>query len=216
MGIMCSNYLKLYQQYVQSPLQQAEFEKYRNDFDYITKNTGLNVTTFLDVYNLYFGLATEEEWGFKLPPWTKKVWPKIITELAIKEYFVETGTTELTQMAAGYLLQKIIADTHLKINGFDEGKKIYLYSAHEHNLAELLILLGVFENPHIPTYGSYIVFEVHRVNNSYGIKIYYENYTSNGPQLLKLPACENFCEFNKFISLVSEYLPTPDLCDNNN
>ncbi|RZC33739.1 venom acid phosphatase Acph-1-like, partial [Asbolus verrucosus] len=207
MGVTCPNYLKLYNQYVQSPRQQSVYKKYKNYFDYIAENTGLNVTTFLDVYNLYFGLATEEEWGFKLPPWTKKVWPKTITELAIKEYFVATATTKLMQMASGtgvflgYFLQKMILDTISKITGTDKGTKIYLYSAHENNVAELLILLRLFDKPHIPTYGSYITFEIHRFGDFYGVKIYYENYTTKQPQLLKLPACEPVCEFNKFILL---------------
>ncbi|RZC33740.1 His Phos 2 domain containing protein [Asbolus verrucosus] len=106
----------------------------------------------------------------------------------------------------------MIRDTISKINGTDNGKKIYLYSAHENNIADALIVLGIFEPFHMPTYGAYLTFEVHKINNSYGIKIYYENYTTTKPELLKLPACESFCEINKFISLIEEYFPNDDLC----
>ncbi|XP_044254618.1 venom acid phosphatase Acph-1-like [Tribolium madens] len=211
LGVTCPYYLKLYDQVVESRNYQTKVRKNREIFAYISNNTGLNVTKFLDVYNLYFGLATEEEWGFKLPEWTKSVWPKTIIDLSIEEYFASTATTELNRMASGYFLQKIITDTKKKIQTGNE-RKIYLYSAHENNIAELLILLGIFEPLHIPDYGSYLTFEVHRVGDKYGIKIYYENYTGGGPKLMKLPACETFCEFDKFMSLIEEYMPVDDPC----
>lgn len=72
---------------------------------------------------------------------------------------------------SGYFLQKLINDSNNKISRKSPGRKLYLYSAHESNIAELLILLGVFDPPHIPNYGSYITFEIHKVNRKYGIKV---------------------------------------------
>lgn len=43
----------------------------------------------------------QEEWGFKLPDWTDKVWPQKISDLTIKEYFVATATTDMNRMASG-------------------------------------------------------------------------------------------------------------------
>lgn len=70
----------------------------------------------------------------------------------------------------GYLLGKILTDTQKKIiNNID--KKIYLYSAHENNIAELLNVLEIFKPLHIPNYGAYVIFEVHKIGGKYGIKV---------------------------------------------
>ncbi|XP_008192813.3 venom acid phosphatase Acph-1 [Tribolium castaneum] len=211
LGMTCPPYMELYDTELKSEKYQNKVSKYKEIFAYISNNTGLNVTTFLDVYNLYFGLSTEEEWGFELPEWTKPLWPKTIVDLSIQEYFTATATTEMSRMACGYFLQKLIADTNTKIQT-NSGRKIYLYSGHENNIAELLLLLGIFEPLHIPEYGSYLTFEVHKIGDEFGIKIYYENYTGDGPKLMKLPACETFCEISKFLSLIDEYMPVDDPC----
>lgn len=86
---------------------QKQFKEHEHIFGYISNNTGLKIQTFLDVYNLYFGISTQYEWGFTMPSWTKKVWPDVITQLAIKDYFVSMATKEMRKMATGYLLQKV-------------------------------------------------------------------------------------------------------------
>lgn len=89
---------------------QKQFKLHENIFRYISNHTGRNITRFLDVYNLYFGISTEEEWGFELPPWTKEVWPDVVTQLAMRDYFVSMTTAEMRKMASGYLLQKVSKD----------------------------------------------------------------------------------------------------------
>ncbi|XP_076250926.1 venom acid phosphatase Acph-1-like [Rhynchophorus ferrugineus] len=210
-GISCPNYKTLYTEVLQSPEVLADYNQYAENFSYIAEHSGLNITKIENVYDLYFGLATEEEYGLTLPEWTQKVWPEFINEIAFKQYEIYTKTTDLKRIAAGYLIEKIIQDTELKINNATETK-MYLYSAHENNIGQLFQTLNLFEYHHVPTYGSYVLFEVHWINNTYGFKIYYQNYISDYPKLLKLPACEEFCSLDTFKTLVDEYLPTPGLC----
>lgn len=49
--------------------------------------------------------------------------------------------------------------------------KMFLYSAHESNLAHFLLVLSIFDLPHVPNYGAYIILEVHKIRDSYGIKV---------------------------------------------
>lgn len=69
-------------------------------------------------------------------------------------------------------MRKLLDDSRSKAN--DEARsqniKIYLYSAHENNIAWLLTLLDVFY-PHVPGFGSNVVIEVHKVKESYGIRV---------------------------------------------
>ncbi|XP_056643918.1 venom acid phosphatase Acph-1-like [Diorhabda sublineata] len=213
MGINCPSYKKKYNELVATRKWREEFNNQKPIFDYISKNSGLNVTTYNDVYNLYFGLSTEEEFGQKLPRWTNYVWPKIVTDFAIKQYFVDTATTEMLALAEGFHLKKIIQDTkQIAKNNEKHGVKIYLYSAHENNVAEMQILLNIFE-PHVPNYGSYLIFEVHRIRGVVGIKLYYNNRDNRGLRLMKIPSCDEFCPLDQFERIFEEYLPSSqDIC----
>lgn len=70
---------------------QAKFRTYQQTFNYIARNSGLNVRGFQDIYQLYFGLSTETEYGFTLPSWLDSVWPETVVKLSIEEYFVSMG-----------------------------------------------------------------------------------------------------------------------------
>ncbi|XP_060531198.1 venom acid phosphatase Acph-1-like [Cylas formicarius] len=213
LGVLCPNYLRQYERVVNSAEMKKKLKKHKQTLNYISKHSGLNVTRFQDIYNLYFGLSTEEEYGLVLPAWTRKVWPDAVVNLAIEEYYVSMATDELIELASGYFLRKVLEDTLVKIYGNANSKKIYLYSAHENNVAQLLMLLDVF-TPHIPNYGAYVIMEVHKINGVFGFKIFYENYTGNGPRLLRIPSCGDFCPFERFIQLYRKYIPKDDNCGN--
>ncbi|CAG9819536.1 unnamed protein product, partial [Phaedon cochleariae] len=207
LGVLCPRYLEIYEQYCASNRIQGKFQKYQKIFDYVSQHSGLNVTRFQHLYQLYFGLSTESEYGLDMPAWTNAVWPDTIVKLSIEEYYISMGNSNLRKMAAGYFLHKLLEDARRKMSDTSKlTRKIHLYSAHENNIAQLLIALGVFE-PHIPNYGAYAILELHKVNGVYGFKIFYDNWTGGGPRLLKMPRCGEFCPFDRFISLIDEHLP---------
>lgn len=77
----------------------------------------------------------------------------------------------------GFLLKKIIQDSAAKQNGsLPEERKVFLYSAHEYNVATMLRTLNVFYR-HVPPFGATIFFEIHNINGEYGLKVI--NYKLN-------------------------------------
>lgn len=70
---------------------QSKFAAYKQTFDYISRNSGLNVQKFQEIYQLYFGVSTESEYGLTLPSWLDSVWPETIIKLSIEEYYVSMG-----------------------------------------------------------------------------------------------------------------------------
>lgn len=70
---------------------KAKYRTYQQTFDYVTRNSGLNVRRFQDIYQMYFGISTESEYGLALPSWLNSVWPDTIIKLSIEEYFVSMG-----------------------------------------------------------------------------------------------------------------------------
>lgn len=58
-----------------------------------------------------------------------------------------------------------------KINdNLPNGRKLFIYSGHEFNIAHLLRTLGAFQ-PEIPNYASYVLVELHKVNGTYGFQV---------------------------------------------
>ncbi|KAL1506684.1 hypothetical protein ABEB36_006004 [Hypothenemus hampei] len=213
MGILCPKYVEMYQEVLNSIVMQKQFKNFHKIFKYVSSFSGLNVTTYGDIYNLYFGLSTEEEYGLVLPEWTRRVWPESITNIAIREYYVLMAENDMRKMASGYLFKKIVDEAVLKISRTDNKKKIFLYSAHENNIAQLLIFLGVFK-PHIPNYGAHVILELHKIKEEFGIKVFYQNWQTQQPELLKIPDCNEFCSFKQFVKLFQKYIPNKNLCGN--
>ncbi|CEF63189.1 Histidine phosphatase superfamily, clade-2-containing protein [Strongyloides ratti] len=82
--------------------------------------------------------------------------------------------------------------------------KINLYGVHDTNLMLLSQMYGIPNlNDTLPPYSSYIIFEVHLINNSYFIKTEY----GNGSNLLSVDSpvifakCDEYCLLSDFESL---------------
>lgn len=68
-------------------------------------------------------------------------------------------------------MRKVLDDSKAKASGKAlKNTKVFLYSAHESNLAHLLRFLGIFQR-HIPPYGSYIAMEIHNIQSTRIIKV---------------------------------------------
>lgn len=81
--------------------------KFKRLFDYLSLNTGWNITSYDQAFLLYVGLKTEEENGLELPEWTKSIYPEPIKQFAIKSFEIFTATTELKRLAAGLPFKNI-------------------------------------------------------------------------------------------------------------
>ncbi|XP_060527078.1 venom acid phosphatase Acph-1-like [Cylas formicarius] len=201
----CPKYNRLFWGFLNSTEGKRLYENYTQLIEDLETHTGqkLNSKAFAE---LYFTLTTEKENGYDHPQWAKDVYHHIL-QLAIKDYNVSTFNAELKKYCTGFLVKKIIDDSLTKAKGeYFKDTKIFLYSAHEFNVAVLLRFLGVFY-PHVPPYGSYVVIEVHNVNGIRGLKFFYQDYTSDKPRRLKIPGCGNFCKLRKFIQLHDHMLP---------
>jgi prostatic aicd phosphatase len=141
---------------------------------------------------------------------------------------------QLDSCVAGFLLKKILQDSVSKQNGtLSEERKVFLYSAHEFNVATMLRTLNVFYR-HVPPFGATIFFEIHNIEGQYGLKVrlrfqfctkftyllfqlFYQDYTADGPRLLTIPGCTSFCPLEDVYELLGENLPTDtDVCSYTN
>ncbi|KAJ8951022.1 hypothetical protein NQ318_006407 [Aromia moschata] len=203
----CPNWDKEINSYLTSEEGHVFTNKYQDTFKYIAKNTGEDITEILQVYYMYFGFTIQEELHLTLPDWTKEVYPEPMKTIAIEYYNLMFSTPNLMKMSGGYLLKKIFSDTRSKINGALPRRKMYIYCGHENNIASVLKILKCREDDEIPGYGAYVLLELHYINDTYGFKLFYQNYNTTEPILLRLPDCDEFCPFEKFISVAEEFIP---------
>lgn len=74
---------------------------------------------------------------------------------------IESNVTICNNLTAGVLLADILNVTKAAIAGNTDQPKLYLYSAHENNVAALMAAINVFK-AHQPKYGSTISLELRR------------------------------------------------------
>ncbi|RWS05022.1 lysosomal acid phosphatase-like protein, partial [Dinothrombium tinctorium] len=199
-------------------------ESYKDLFDYLTLNTGRNVTDMFIAEQIHDCLLIEKENGFELPPWVNH---KVLTQLikiTANSFYFDFSTKLLHRLRAGLILKDIrrrfkdiSADPLKKSSSYLEEnshpntvKKLFIYSTHDTLLAALLNALGVF-NMQAPPYGSSIIFELHSENESdHIIKAFYLNETqSENPWPLLLPTCSSmkYCKLGVFLHNTEELVP---------
>ncbi|CAH2010039.1 unnamed protein product [Acanthoscelides obtectus] len=202
----CPVFQKYYLEYLNSSDAKMLYENFTDIHKFLEEKTGQRLYS-KSFAELYFTLTTEHENGFLMPDWAKSVYPHI-KHLAIMDYVSSTSTDLLKRLSSGFLIKKVIEDSKAKADGKEyKGTKIFLYSAHESNVAAILRFLGLF-HPHVPPYGSYLSMEIHNFDGKRIIKIYYQDYSADKPKKLKIPHCGRICTLRKFESIYGHLLPT--------
>ncbi|XP_050296544.1 venom acid phosphatase Acph-1-like [Anthonomus grandis grandis] len=208
---VCINYKKAYKKLVKTDEILSTLKPYQEMFDYLTEKTGKKIQKAKKAADLYLELITQAAYGYPLEDWTSKYMDQMYN-ITIYNYHLLAYTKKLKRLSAGYLLKKIIADSETIITNPKSPSKMYLYSAHEKNIANLLVTLNLFDDM-IPTFGSYVLIELHLIDNVYGFKFFYQNYRKEEPVLLTIPGCDEFCPIATFKELVSDYLPADSYCE---
>lgn len=230
-SLYCPNYISAYYNYVLSKEAQDIRAPYASLYEKLSQYSGNYVQLPRDAAGIYFALKSEDDYGLSLPSWTSEYYPGLLEQLGSVDYEYSTATPTLKKLSAGFLLKKILDDSFAKQNGtLSDERKIFLYSAHEWNVATMLRALNVFYR-HIPPFGATVFFEIHNVNGVYGLKVrifvlfyilkvifwflqlYYQNYESGSPFLLTIPGCTDICPLEQVAELLKDSIPGPnDVC----
>lgn len=207
----CPKYEAMMNDLYKSPEISKYLQRYNETFEILSRHTNRK-TDIIEAFYMYVGFLIQEELGYPLEKWTKAVYPHPLHSATVDMYHLMTNNTAMRRMISGYFLKKILADTKTKIDGGmnPAERKMFIYSAHEMNIATTLLSLEALKLSHVPPYGAYILFEVHNIDGVYGIKLFYQNYEHKHPMALKIPGCDYFCPYDDFYTLVEEILPTSD------
>lgn len=169
----CPKYKEVSKQYLQSLEFKKQFESDSAVLNYIREKSGNIINSYFDLFFIHSALKSESEWGYKLPDWTKSIYPKKLEELVYKGFKETTATTEHLKIAGGSLIKKIIEDTQAKIfnKKHIENKQLIIYSGHDLTIVGMLAAMKMLSTKTIPKYGSHLIIELHQVNESYGLKV---------------------------------------------
>ncbi|XP_043491248.1 prostatic acid phosphatase-like [Polistes fuscatus] len=192
-------------------LQSREIKKINKEnkhlYDYLTEKTGKNINTLKDVEHLYDTLYIENLYNKTLPKWTKTVFPDKLKPLAEKFFTISAYNKILQRLKTGLLLGEMIDHLDKKSkNALIPDRKVWVYSAHDETVANMLMTLNLFD-PHCPPYTATILIEL-RINSKkeYFVTISYKN-TTEEPNLLTLSGCDALCPLDKFVELTKDTIP---------
>ncbi|CAG2054549.1 unnamed protein product [Timema podura] len=197
-----------------------------------TTSTVQNEVTELAGYStfssgIYDILFIEQLYNLSIPKWTSSYYPQPLRNLYLLETFISAaGTEELQRLSTGPLLKEIIANTQAKVNGtlspllkeiisnsqakvngtLSPDRGLYIYSAHDGNVVDLLQGLDVFNGLLVP-YASAVMIELRNKSDEYFITVSYKNSTETDPYLLQLPGCDALCPLDSFVELTKPIIP---------
>nr|CAD7424088.1 unnamed protein product [Timema monikensis] len=175
---------------------------------------------------IYDILFIEQLYNLSIPEWTNSYYPQPLRNLYLLETFISAaGTEDLQRLSTGPLLKEIIANTQAKVNGtLSPDRGLYIYSAHDSNVVDLLQGLDVFNGILVP-YASAVMIELRNKSDEYFItvsnenseynklltwsflQVSYKNSTETDPHLLQLPGCDALCPLDSFVELTKPIIP---------
>lgn len=204
----CPLYLAEYDRVLKSPQGQSELSKYNNFMQQLTEWTGKNISTAWDMFYLYHALMAEYSLGLELPDWAYTVFPHgELWNATVFAYDLASSTPSLRRLYSGPYIRRVTRSMLDLITGTQvDGRKIYLYSGHETNIAGILHSLKVYY-PHVPAYSSAVLLELHEIHNKYYVKLLYYLGIPSKTDELQIPGCDVLCPLDKYLQLTEDVMP---------
>ncbi|XP_055301172.1 prostatic acid phosphatase-like [Sitodiplosis mosellana] len=209
-GKPCPRYDHAMEEYLNSSEHANLIAKYKEMFTYLEENSGVQIRTFDDAQLLYNTLWIENQKNKGLPLWAEEEFlEKSDFEWVANHYFqIPTNTSLLARLSNGFFIREILEHFEQKINGsLSPNRSLFLYSAHDSTIANVLNSLGLFD-PHNPPYASSVYFELYQSNDEYYMQIVYRNTSDENPLPLEIPNCGTKCTLKQFKSIYSAIIPT--------
>ena len=120
----------------------------------------------------------------------------------------ETFNLQLKRLQAGPFLSEIVGHFDAVREGImvPTDRKMFMYAAHDLTISNVLNSLGIYDGL-APPFSSMVIIELYNVDSLYRVKISYRNDTSNPPQVLTIPGCNQLCPLQMFKQLTASVRP---------
>lgn len=198
----CEDRDKIMEARKNSTVVQNFFRDYKNEIKDLEAKTGENITID-NIGYIIDSLHIESVYNVA-PTWLTPELLKILREKIQPLLFYNSfcGDKLCRLSAGGRLVRKYIVDMEASLTpGTYTARpiKFYMYSAHDSTVASVLCTLNLFNNISVP-YGAAVMVELHEVNTTHVVRVFYKNQTYNSDQQVQLlvPGCELDCPLDKF------------------
>ena len=194
-----------------SYMTETVYKANKDLFLYLTKHSGLNITTLKQLNDLYDTLLVESIHNKTLPSWTESVFPGgKFDQLRRLSFIVDTFNDELKRLKAGPFYSELLSHYQAQANGnLTKLPKMLMYSAHDITLVRLMNSLGVYNNQP-PPYSSMLIFALHKEGKQFMVSLSLRNSTTSPPYPLIVPGCHLKCPLENFRNVVMD-VTTDDL-----
>ncbi|XP_031639554.1 prostatic acid phosphatase-like [Contarinia nasturtii] len=209
----CPKYDEALQKFLKESTEiQQIYTKYADKFEYWSRMTGENITTIFDAYELYGIFYIETMQNKTLPDWAKKEYNDpngLLYNIGKLKLMISTYTKELARLRIGFLIKEMFEHFTQKINNtMKPDRSLWIYSAHDLTIVNVLNALGVFDPVHIPPYASSLHLELYRNSaNEHYIQIFYRKDNDEVISAMNLPKCGKKCSLEQLYKLYSEIIP---------
>ncbi|XP_055849783.1 prostatic acid phosphatase [Episyrphus balteatus] len=204
----CPAYEYAYSAMKNSPEFQKYDEQYTYLYEYLTKWTGRTVDSLESVQRINNTLFIEGLYNKTLPDWTKKIYPsKDMTFISDFSFALFTYTRPMARLKTGPLIHEILKRFSDKAsNKLKPNRSVWIYSAHDTTVANVLNTLKLFEY-HSPPYAACVMLEL-RIDDQKKpyVSIFYKN-TPDEPKPLEIPGCGTSCPLDRMYELYKDILP---------
>lgn len=171
-----------------------EINKYNEEnkelLEFVGNSTGELIVSFLQLSGINDILYIESTRNLTLPSWTQGIYPGIIQDLSAVTFSLSTWTKELSKFSTGLLLNEFVE----KLS--DPSKKIYMYSAHDTNVANLLFTLEPTMKRFCPEFATTVIVELWRIDGEDVFKFFYRRVDELIP--INVENCGQQCSVGVF------------------
>lgn len=196
----CAKYSQLFQEVIEGEPFNTTLDKYKEQMEYFSKNSGDNITTLEELMDLYDTLYIENLYNLTLPEWTESLLNEEMREVCSTAWSTYAYTQDLARLRSGPLINLILNHFEEAKNEVQDSPKFLMLSGHDSTVAPLLTALRVFDNKW-PNYASSVLFELREGQSNDYVNIFYRNPTE--VVNITLPDCDFDCTFDDLQSILA-------------
>nr|XP_018911571.1 PREDICTED: testicular acid phosphatase homolog [Bemisia tabaci] len=187
---------------------QMSLDDEKEMLDYFSRATGRNLTTNVDVTQLYDNLLIVELHGMPLPEWAQGANLGRLKNFFDRDCILYFLTPEMIHLRSGVMLNEMLVNMKRKIDAKILERRFNLYSAHDTTIASIWRGMNISrEIKEQPQFGAALILELHEIRSEYYVKILYkESSAVETLSVLKTGGCEEdqpseedgMCAFSTF------------------
>ncbi|XP_037070081.1 lysosomal acid phosphatase-like [Pollicipes pollicipes] len=213
----CARYELELRRLMATPELRRVDAKNRQLYDHVSQHCGVEVRDLATLALIYDLLLVESDQNMTLPAWAtavlppynRTVYPDLLRPLNELAFNLLSYDAPLKRLGGGALLGRLAELLRQKVAGSLQpaGRRLFMYSGHDADVAALLGTLGVY-NGLAPPLASCVIVELHRApSGAFFVRLFYRNDTTVAPYRLQVPGCIDDCPWEAFRDLAARVTP---------